>query len=203
MNFIVTSCNAYDQGCRAEAIRIATAARVLFHDTKQSRSLIRSHLGLGSLRLRSTAVPLVGPDSHFPGFIGMEPDTRSFRHYGDDSPRNKQVDVETWWNKEPILKLSKGEEFVTRRDLILAAANTDGGAHVDARRVAEYERLEAGLAIQLVVGYRDGTRGTITLRFANLAALRQIGHEILTSKELIEIAESPVVDPWTGAVMNG
>jgi hypothetical protein len=198
MNFITTSCNSYDEGLRAEAIRIATAARVLFHDTNRSRSLIRFHLQLPNLRLRSTAVPVVGPNAHFPGFIGMGPGN-GFTPYGDDSPRDEQVDLGTWWSKEPILKLSKSEELVTRKELVLAAANTDGGAHVDTRRAAEYERLEAGLNIQLDVGYKDGSRGRLTLRFANLAALRQIGHEILTSKELIAIAESPIVDPWTGA----
>lgn len=132
MNFIVTSCNAYDAGLRAEAIRIAAAIRVMFHDTGRSRSLIRSHLGLSDIRLRSTAVPVVGPTAHFPGFIGLEPDQSSFRPYGDDSPRDEQVGFETWWSKEHILKLSKNDEVVTRKQLILAAANTDGGAHVDA-----------------------------------------------------------------------
>lgn len=196
MNFIITSCSAYDAGLRAEAVRIASAARVLFHDTRNSRSLLRTQLGMAGLRLRSTAVPVVGPAAHFPGFIGLEPDTSSFRHYGDDVPDDKQVDVETWWSKEPILKLSKRDELITRKHLILAAANTDGGAHVDSRRTVEYQRLEAGLNIKLEVGYCDGTRGTISLRYANLAALRQIGHEILTSKELAEMAQSPFADPW-------
>src|ERR1044071_1171681 len=98
MNFIITSCRAYDSGLRAEAIRIAVATRVLFHDTPNSHSLIRSHLGLSDLRLRSTAVPLLGPEAHFPGFIGPEPRSSSFRHYGDDSPRDEQVDFNTWWN---------------------------------------------------------------------------------------------------------
>lgn len=198
MNFIKTSCNAYDIGMRAEAIRIAVAARLLFHDTDASRSLILSHLGRADLRLRSTAVPVVGPGAHFPGFVGLEPDRSSFRPFLDDSPRNEQVDLHTWWSGERILKLSKSDEFVTRRDLVLAAANKDGGAHVDAPRGREYERLEAGLGVQIEVGRTDGTCALITLRFANLAALRQIGHEILTSKDLVEIAGSAIFDPWTG-----
>ncbi len=203
MNFIITSCNAYDLGLRAEAIRVAVAARVLFHDARSSRSLIRRHLGREDLRLRSTAVPTSGHGAHFPGFIGLEPDHCSFRPFLDDSPRDEQVDLDTWWSGEPILKLSTSEEFVTRRRLVLAASNRDGGAHVDTRRTADYERLEAGLGIQMDVGRTDGTRSLITLRFANLAALRQIGHEILTSKDLIEIAESAIIDPWTGSEISG
>ncbi|PZR73541.1 MAG: hypothetical protein DLM73_10450 [Chthoniobacterales bacterium] len=187
---------------RAEAIRIATAARVLFHDTRNSRSLIRSHLGFSQMKLRSTAVPVSGPNSHFPGFIGLEAEGTGFRPYGDDSPRDEQVEFEKWWSGEPILKLPKSDEMITRKQLILAAANTDGGAHVDTRRSTEYERLEAGLNIQLVVGRRDGTRETVTLRFANLAALRQIGHEILTSNDVIDIVKAPLVDPWSGEPMK-
>ena len=59
---------------------------------------------------------------------------------------------------EPILKLPKTNELITRKQLILAAANKDGGAHVDHRRTDEYQRLEAGLNIKLVVGYRDGSK---------------------------------------------
>jgi hypothetical protein len=200
MNFIVTSCNAYDAGIRPEAVRIATAARVLFHVTNNSRSLLRSQLGLRNLKLRSTSVPVTGPKRSFIGFIGLDPSHSSFRHYGDDSPCDKQVELDTWWNDEPILKLASSDETVTRKQLVIAAANKDGGAHVDDARSTEYDRLEAGLNIKTVIGYRDGSRRTVTLRFANLAALRQIGHEILSSAELIQLVEkSPIIDPWTGA----
>jgi hypothetical protein len=37
---------------------------------------------------------------------------------------------------------------------------------------------------------------TVTLRYANLAALRQIGHEILTSKDLVRLAQTPAANPW-------
>jgi hypothetical protein len=188
LNFIITSCHAYDAGHRAEAVRIALAARVLFHDTSRSTSLIVGHLKLDAIKLRSTAVPLTGPNASAIGFIGLEPDTCGFRPLGDDGLRSEQVDLSTWWSDEPILKLRKTNEFVTRRELVLAAANRDGGAHVDANRPKEYDRLEAGLGFQVEVGYANGERKIITFRYANLAALRQVGHEILTSEELIKLA---------------
>jgi hypothetical protein len=188
LNFIITSCHAYDAGHRAEAVRIALAARVLFYDTKNSRSLLIGHLGFANIKLRSTAVELVGPSANAIGFIGPELDTCGFRPFRDDGSRDEQIDVSTWWNIEPILKLRNAQEFVTRRDLVLAAANKDGGAHVDSVRPKEYDRLEAGLGIQAEVGYPNGERKLITFRYANLAALRQVGHEILTSEELIKLA---------------
>lgn len=188
LNFITTSCRAYDAGHKAEAVRIALAARVLFHDTRNSRSLLVGHLGVNNIKLRSTAVELDGPKAHAVGFLALEADTGSFRPYYNDSSRDEQIYLSTWWGIEPVLKLSRTGEHVTRRDLILAAANKDGGAHVDTERSKEYDRLEAGLGFQLEVGNRSGERWIVTFRFANLAALRQIGHEILTSAELTGLA---------------
>jgi len=188
LNFIVTSCRAYDAGIRAEAVRIAVAARVLFHDTRNSRSLVRGHLQHHDLKLRSTAVKL-WPEGHFPGFIGLEPETGGFRPYRDDGPRDEQIEVDKWWENEPVLKIPTTNELITRKRLVLAAANTDGGAHVDINKSDDYKRLEEGLKIKLEVGYRDGRRGFISLEYANFAALRQIGHEILTSTQLTALAQ--------------
>lgn len=187
LNFIITSCRAYDAGLRAEAIRIALAARILFHQTKASSALVAGHFKLMDIKLRSTAVPLTGPNANAIGFIGLEPDTCGFRPMRDGSPRNEQVELAKWWDGEPILRLHSNE-FVTRRALILAAANKDGGAHIDTTRSAEYDRIESGMGFQAEVGWRDGTRKLITFRYANFAALRQIGHEILTSEELLKLA---------------
>src|SRR5438270_5754896 len=155
LNFILTSCRAYDAVLRAEAIRMAVAARVLFHETTRSTSLILGHFKFREIKLRSTAVPLTEAAI---GFIGLEADTGGFQPPRDDGPRSEQIDLEKWWGVEPILKLRKTNEFITRRDLILAAANKDGGAQVDADRSDEYDRLEAGLGFQIEVGSRDGER---------------------------------------------
>ena len=44
IKFLETSCQSYDQGEVEEAVRIAVALRVLFHDSQTSRSLLR-HMG--------------------------------------------------------------------------------------------------------------------------------------------------------------
>lgn len=188
LNFIITSCKAYDAGIREEAIRIAVAARVLFHETSQSHSLIRGHLKVTALKLRSTCSDLSRSNSHFLGFIGIEPSTEQFRPYLDKVDRDEQVDVETWWRSEPIMKLLRNNETITRRQLVLAAANKDGGAHVDLAKPGEYERLEAGVGLKVDVKFASGIRKVVTLKYANLAALRQIGHEILTSRDLNALA---------------
>jgi hypothetical protein len=54
--FIARSANAFDAGATEEAKRIATAVRVLVHDTKASISLLRQ-LSLKETAFRDTAVP--------------------------------------------------------------------------------------------------------------------------------------------------
>ncbi len=57
LSLLENSCLAFDQGCRDEAVRIATAIRVLVHNTANSTSLI-THLKAESTRLLSTCARL-------------------------------------------------------------------------------------------------------------------------------------------------
>jgi len=189
LNFIVSSCRLYDEGRSEEAIRIALAARVLFHETKQSHSLVRGHLGKQSIQLRSTTMLIMSAAPHFLGFLGIDASTGEFRAVLDETKRSVLLPLAAWWEVEPILMLSKSTgETVTRKQIILAAANKDGGAHVDPAKPTEYERLEAGMGITAMVKTKDGKRLGVIFRNANLAALRQIGHELLTSEELAALA---------------
>jgi hypothetical protein len=146
-------------------------------------------MNVSDLKLRSTCSDITQPHGHFLGFIGMELSSGGFRPYLDEVARDQQVSLTEWWCGEPIMRLLRGDETVTRQQLVLAAANKDGGAHVDSETTSEYERLEAGVGMKAGVRLTSGEEKLITFRFANLAALRQIGHEILTSSELTKLAE--------------
>jgi hypothetical protein len=190
LNFIITSCRAYDEGLREEGIRIAMVARVLFHQTRQSNALVLTHLNASRLKLRSTCDDLAKSEPHFLGFIGLEPSTGQFRPYLDQVVRDQAIDFDIWWQHEPIMKLlNHPDETITRRQLILAAANRDGGAHVDPTKPSEYERLASGIGLRADVKFATGLRKVVELQYANLAALRQIGHEILTSPELVALTQ--------------
>src|SRR5438552_3447575 len=116
LNFILTSCRAYDAGISEEATRIAVVARVLFHDTTHSHSLISYHLGRGSIRMRSTtAYPLHTQHRHFLGFIGMAPSVGGFHPYLDNIGRDEQIPLSDWWSIEPILELPSTHETITRK----------------------------------------------------------------------------------------
>lgn len=193
LNFIISSCRLYDEGRYEEALRIAVAARVLFHNTKQSKAIIGGHYEAKDLKVLSTTMFKPGlpvADSHFLGFVGMYPSIGGFKPYFNDGERKENIPWRQWWADEPIMAFNKTQEHVTRRQLILASANKDGGAHVDETKPDEYERLDDGLGIEVLVRFQGKDKDEkVKLRHANVAALRQIGHEILSSEDLRTIAE--------------
>jgi hypothetical protein len=191
LDFIISSCDLYDQGRYFEAMRIAVAARVLFHNTQVSKGIIGGHHRADDLKLLSTTMFKPGciKDSHFLGFIGLLPSISGFQACLDDSSRRDNIPWQRWWSDEPIMSLLRGQESITRKQLVLACANKDGGAHVDELKPEEYERLDDGLSIEVVVRFSGKQYDEkVKLRNANLAALRQIGYEILSSEELTRIA---------------
>lgn len=138
LNFLRRSCEAFDIGYTDEAIRIAVSLRVLFHDTGKSTSLI-THLGADPLKLLST----VRPQSLDPGVVVYDGLTR-FTAAGPTAKlgigvRTEEVPFDRWWNQ--VVYVPREGVSVTRRSLVLAAANKDGGAHVAASLTPEYEAL--------------------------------------------------------------
>jgi len=193
LNFIISSCRLYDDGRYEEAIRIAVAARVLFHNTNHSTAIIGGHHPAKNLKLLSTTAFKPGPawqNSHFLGFLGLFPSIGGFKPLLDQSARKENIAWQHWWSREPIMALNKTQESITRETLILACANKDGGAHVDQNKPGEYERLETGLGIEIIGRFQGKNHDErIKLRYANLAALRQIGYESLSSEALTHLAE--------------
>lgn len=145
-------------------------------------------MAASGIRLRSTCSELNSPQRHILGFIGVEPSRQTFRPFFDEVVRDELVSIRDWWSTEPIMKFVITDELITRRQLVMAAANKDGGAHIDSNKPSEYARLENGMGLSLDVQFTSGVRRRVECKFANLAALRQIGHEILTSNELTALA---------------
>mgnify|MGYP000877776086 FL=1 len=121
----------YDAGETAIAKDIAVKLRILFHDTKNSKSLI-SQLKLEHLRFVNTA------DKYDPrnfmthhGLLMLLMGS----NFGQLSPQLgfstfKYTSFNNWWNLDIVLSDQKKNTF-TRSKIILELANTDGGAHVD------------------------------------------------------------------------
>lgn len=188
LGYVNRSCAAFDVGHLDEAIRVAVAARVLIHQTKNSTSLLK-HLNATTINLLTTCE---GANARTVLYIGMG----TIRVHGDgrseyfasleDAAFRAFVPVSKWWDQVVFVK---GRTRASRRHIVLSASNQDGGAHVDERLDQDYEALSmAGFAGE-VGRASGGDIASVPLEQAHLICLRQIGYELLNSPELCQLAE--------------
>jgi hypothetical protein len=182
LRFIERSCESYDKGFEDETVRIATALRVLFHDTSRSISLLK-HLG-ASPNLLTTVRPLVaGAGVIFfdgIGLISVGPEGAIIPPKFGDGSYKGFLRHDEWWHQ--IICISD-QIKITRRDIILTAADKDGGAHVDPKLTAQYEELQAGV-------WTTASASSCERRIENyqFVFLRQAGYEVLNSPDLVALA---------------
>jgi hypothetical protein len=190
LGFLQRSCMLFDAGYHDEAIRIATVVRILLHDTTKSTSLLmRCHAK--TIHLLSTCEPMEQVQSCL-FFEGLD-----HYHTGSFSPKlgaatfKEDIPAELWWTQ--VVVLLEYNRHISRRDLVLAAANRDGGAHVD-DLTAEYQRLTDGSWVLaspcLSAGHDLDLLNADIFRETHFMALRQIGFEVLSSPALTALAES-------------
>jgi hypothetical protein len=176
VGFLKASADAFDGGNVAEAKRLAATLRILLHDTPKSHSL------LGQLGRKGdfwdTAVPDM-PGNLVPlgGLVcvHLAPGAPKYAPLFDDFAGAHESPFATWWTA-PVFRDPRGPSL-SRKDLVLTAANKDGGAHVDPGGVDErYARfaLENGLGVT-----SRESNGERPLEGAVAAAIRQVAHEVL------------------------
>jgi hypothetical protein len=194
------SSRSFDGGFEGEANRLAAAIRVLVHDTGSSKSLL-GQLGQKSIKFYETSIPR-NPRNimTYSGLTAIELTSEGAKYVAvldmlpPESPP-RWVSFDEWWNRV-IFVDQKGSE-TSRKDLILAVANKDGGAHLDPVLHGKYADLSRrnSLAWQF-----SSPRGDIPLEGPEKAAVRQITHEILKSlSPTMPMAEPKV----TGSLLIG
>lgn len=167
----------YDSGKTAEGRRLATAIRILLHDTRNSKSLL-SQLGLkdiGYWSIKGFKPEILG--FTYSGLTLLQKDTKdSPWHYVPAFDRirgtPKRLRFSDWWN-ETVIVDNKRRTF-TRRQIVLNVVDTDGGAHIDPLLEEAYWDFS-----------REDSLGTIIINDERvpcenpeLACIRQITHEI-------------------------
>jgi hypothetical protein len=190
MRLVAVLCECYDRGDEIVALSITTAIRVLVHDTGSSTSLL-THLVSKSGQYLSTNFrdPLqlvhlglvrrinVGVHDGVGGEAKYWPlcDEKYFR-----APKEhfKLLAFDDWWG-ERIFENSRS--CLTRRDLVLAVANKDGGAHFDAEVEERYDDFrQSWSGGSSLVGRQSGEkRGYDNVPIH--PAVRQIAYELLHS----------------------
>ena len=128
LKFLETSCKEYDAGNLEEAIRLGTTLRVLFHNTGASTSLL-VHLSSSHIKMLSTCEKIPATANWWTNLadIKLWPQEEVF----DLVPKlataktQKNVSFTHWWETEIVYL--KGTDKVRRKDMVLYAANKDGG----------------------------------------------------------------------------
>lgn len=176
ISFLEASANSFDAGMEEEAKRLAVTIRILVHETSYSQSLL-GQMG-ENLKFLDTSSDLDSKNilAHG-GLIKILTEPHQIRYIAmlDNLPPDtvKMIDFDSWWNK-PVFVDKQGSKL-TRKDLILTAANQDGGAHVDPSLDETYANLSRK-GLDLIVDHGAGAK---ILDKPERAAIRQIAHEVL------------------------
>jgi hypothetical protein len=190
--FLQRSADAYDKGFTDEATRLAVPIRVLVHDARASASLLHQ-LNEKSRDFYDTAVPAVSGNLVMYGALiqmAIGPGGATYIPYLDGPlPAGKPtwVSFDKWWRR--IIFANPEGLAMSRKDLVLAVANQDGGAHVDPSLDEAYAKLSRGNAMGWVFE-KEGAHYAV--RPAEFAAVRQIAHEILKTFDPAMVKETRV-----------
>jgi len=184
ITFMKQSAISYDNGFEGEGKRLAVVIRVLVHDTSQSTSLLTllerkrhmlfydsaSKYDPRNLATSNCLTMMKLSTTEGAEYVAPLDDLSSARD------KNMKRGFNNWWERLIIYKDNKNNKF-TRRDLVLAVANKEGGAHVNPRldqRYAELSRFNSLGWKQFVHGEEKDFNNTPIL-----PSIRQIAHEVL------------------------
>lgn len=182
-SFLQRSSELWDQGHREESVRIAVCLRILFHKTKSQTPLLYQ-LGYQKKRVLSSVhrIPLTAIAAFGMGTYRIGPSGAAYLPTFDVVA--SEMYPTEWF--EQIVHILDFETRLARRDIILGAANKDGGAHVDLKRSDNYAALGQPGAVGRLVTYPSGstTQLGISIEDAHSVAIRQMAHEVLSSPDL-------------------
>ena len=192
LGYLSRSSQLFDLGYADEAIRIATSLRVLFHDRQNDRkdqgSIVKL-LGKPPVRLLSTC-PLnqLSPETFsFDGYLHLPGNIRPWKEYLEQN--TQLIGVSEWWN-QVIFVVNRNR--VTRKDLVLWAAEKDGGAHTDSKTHQTYDAI---MEMWIAQTWPGSAAQSVPIPPQHLFALRRFALEVLASDELTRLAIPSATNP--------
>lgn len=128
IHFIKQSCNFFDEGDEDQAENISTHLRVLFHDTKRSHSVYKS-LNNSLYFLSNAKYSPTNLISTW-NLLSVELNSQGIFYKSNLSHKIDKplITFDNWWNE---IVFDDKNDKLSRRDVVLIVANTDGGAHLD------------------------------------------------------------------------
>lgn len=186
IKFLERSCESYDNGYVDEGVRIATIIRVLIHNTKSSTSLLK-HLNATTINLATSTTDPSPQTISYMGMGAIRYENGQIKYLPNLGllPFSGHVPVSKWWD-QVVMVVDKGHR-ITRKQIVLGAANNDGGAHVDSKLNKEYEALAQDGVMGVICSTSGGVESREPTRDVHLLSLRQMAFELLNSPELLKL----------------
>ncbi|OXD04570.1 hypothetical protein CA165_23355 [Vibrio parahaemolyticus] len=188
VSFLRRSAKTFDDGYKDEALRLAVTLRVLFHDTKQSVSLLRHLKKKGSLSLISTftsqndrALP---KNINWHTVVPLMVSGNKVKAPVEEWKVRSNLPFEEWWNEKIWVE---GQQALSRRDVVLSAANQDGGAHVANKLDNKTKKMKAGPTVTVKV---NGKVIDNMMDNHHYPLIRQITHEVLNSPDFTSLLKA-------------
>lgn len=175
----------FDSGHRVAAYALATTIRVLVHDTTSSHALLAQLGELSTMQFRDTSLPmdLSGPINTNGGLVLLTKRTDGDAAWAPlceaptpaSAPRPRDIAFQPWWGND-VLSDSQGTRW-SRRRMVLAIANQEGGAHIDPSQPVDVHAIEEENSMGF--GYSDPIAGDRPMSTGPLlSAIRQIAYEL-------------------------
>ena len=174
----------YDTGDYSIAKEMVVKLRVIFHNTNNSKSLVRQ-LGFHKKKYLDTGKKYDATNyATFHGLLQIHLDTNR----AELKPRlniheGRYVNLENWWGLKKII-VDKNKKAFTRKEIVLEVANKDGGAHVDPEINIDYDELSRNNSINWEVK-KNGELSEINNPV--FPSIRQIVYETIESFKEIDI----------------
>ncbi len=187
---LTSSCKAYDEGEKWEALRLATTIYILVRDGGKKNRSILTQMGIrNSMEFAVPTSPAADPRnlaSYTPlvmlqlrlgeggGGVNYVPRLNEF------PSGHRMLRFDEWWDRELVYRSGGDQHRMTREKLVFALRNLDGGAHYD-EEIRDPNYIEMTHGKSWVAHLPDGTVKPV--RQLELASMRQIAWEILDSLE--------------------
>lgn len=192
----------YDSGKTVAAKSIASSLRVLVHDTptshallKQTNMLDRDFYDTAELRTDHEGGTWAGSYSALLG-IAFGGNRSGYVPNLDSNKNSRWIPFRNYWDE--VIFIDQANNSFTRKDIVLAVANQDGGSHVDPGLDPKYESLSRKNSL----GWMSGNDSSWEeLKGAELASVRQIAHEILKTLDPEYIP--PALPQSSGMIVGG
>jgi tetratricopeptide (TPR) repeat protein len=191
LGYLSRSSQLFDLGYTDEAIRIATSLRVLFHDgvgNRKNQGSIIKLLGKPTIHLISTSSGTTTPDSEtifYDRYMHLRGNIPPWKDYL--KRKTSLATLAEWWTQVIFVVDRKA---VTRKDLVLWAAEKDGGAHSDSQNHETYEAV-----MGMWIAHAGPQSQPAPVAPQHLFALRRFALEILASDELVRLATPNSINP--------